>query len=193
MKATKKAMIALAMAGALTGGAWAQPQPGSPGAGMGPGMMGGYGPGGPGGRGGYGPGYGMGPGTMGESGPGYGMGPGMMGGYGPGYGAGPGTMGPLNMLALDDAQRGKVNKIDDELRHKTWDLVGKMQDEQAKLRDLYLAEPRDRTAILAAYKRLFDLRLQRIGAMLDARAQLDDVLTKEQQDALRRFAPGWMM
>jgi Spy/CpxP family protein refolding chaperone len=88
--------------------------------GMGPGMMGGYGPGGgpgyqgqdqgqgygPGyGRGygpgygmmggygpGYGMGYGMGPGMMGGFGPGYGMGPGMMGGYG-GYGMGPGMMG----------------------------------------------------------------------------------------------------
>jgi Spy/CpxP family protein refolding chaperone len=80
--------------------------------GMGPGMMGGYGPGpnqeqgrgpgyGPGGYGpgygpgGYGPGYGMGPGMMGGYGPGYGygMGPGMMGGYGYGYGMGPGMMG----------------------------------------------------------------------------------------------------
>ena len=70
--------------------------------GMGPGMMGGYGPGGGPGYGqgqgygpGYGPGYGMGPGMMGGYGgygPGYGMGPGMMGGYG-GYGMGPGMMG----------------------------------------------------------------------------------------------------
>lgn len=70
--------------------------------GMGPGMMGGYGPGGnpnneqsrgygPGN--GYGPGYGMGPGMMGGYGHGYGMGPGMMGGYGPGAGMGPGMMG----------------------------------------------------------------------------------------------------
>jgi Spy/CpxP family protein refolding chaperone len=64
--------------------------------GMGPGMMGGYGPGSGQGYGqgqGYGPGYGMGPGMMGGYGPGYGMGPGMMGGYGPGYGMGPGMMG----------------------------------------------------------------------------------------------------
>ena len=73
--------------------------------GMGPGMMGGYGPGssagpatgtpapnfGPGTSRGHG--YGMGPGMMGGYGPGYGMGPGMMGGYGPGYGMGPGMMG----------------------------------------------------------------------------------------------------
>lgn len=81
---------------------------------MGPGMMGGSGPGygqgygpaqgygpgygpgsgmGPGMMGGYGPGYGMGPGMMGGYGPGFGMAPGMMGGYGPGYGMGPGMMG----------------------------------------------------------------------------------------------------
>jgi len=65
---------------------------------MGPGMMGGYGPGergpGPGMMEGYGPGYGMGPGMWGYGPGGYGMGPGMMRGYGPrGYGMGPGMMG----------------------------------------------------------------------------------------------------
>ncbi len=37
--------------------------------------------------------HGMGPGMMGGYGPGYGMGPGMMDGYGPGYGMGPGMGG----------------------------------------------------------------------------------------------------
>jgi len=174
--------------------------PGAQGA-YGPGMMGGYGPGygmGPGMMGGYGQGYGMGPGMMGGYGPGYGMGPGMMGGYGPGYGMGPGMMGglgmgPLHMLDLDDAQRGKVNQIGDALRKKNWQILGQMQDEQAKLRDLYLTENPDRSAIVAAYKRLFDLRLQRVEAMLDSRAELEKVLTKEQRDALHRLGPAWMM
>jgi Spy/CpxP family protein refolding chaperone len=105
----RKTLIAAALIGATTIGtmAHADPQHGGygPGAGMGPGMMGGYEPGQ---DGGYGPGYGMGPGMMGGYGPGYGMGPGMMGpgmmggmmgpgmmgGYGPGYGMGPGMMGP---------------------------------------------------------------------------------------------------
>jgi Spy/CpxP family protein refolding chaperone len=172
-----------------------------PGYGMGPGMMGGYGPGygmGPGMMGGYGPGYGMGPGMMGGYGPGYGMGPGMMGGYGPGYGMEPGMMsglgaGAVQMLDLDATQRGKVNQISDALRKKMWQIVGEMQDEQSKLRDLYLAEKPERSAIVAVYKRLFDLRLKRVEAMLDARADLDKVLTQEQRDALRSFGSGRTM
>ncbi|MCG6876717.1 MAG: Spy/CpxP family protein refolding chaperone [Betaproteobacteria bacterium] len=205
MKITSKS-LALAAAATIAGTALAQaPQgpgtgPGMMGSGGGPGMMGGYGPGGQ--QRGYGPGYGMGPGMMGGYGPGYGMGPGMMGGYGPGYGMGPGMMGgyvprygmgPLQMLDLDDAQRGKVNHIGDALRKKNWQILGQMQDEQAKLRDLYLTEKTDRSAIVAAYKQLFDLRLQRVEAMLDARAELEKVLTKEQRDELRRFGPAWMM
>jgi Spy/CpxP family protein refolding chaperone len=217
-----RAILALATAGMLAGAVWAQPQQGpgmGPGTGMGPGMMGGnpqgagpgprggagpgqgYGPGygmGPGMMGGYGPGYGMGPGMMGGYGPGYGMGPGMMGGYGPGYGMEPGMMsglgaGPVQMLDLDATQRGKVNQISDALRKKMWQIVGEMQDEQSKLRDLYLAEKPERSAIVAVYKRLFDLRLKRVEAMLDARADLDKVLTQEQRDALRSFGSGRTM
>jgi len=83
--------------------------------GMGPGMMGGYGPGGGPGYGqgqgygpGYGPGYGMGPGMMGGFGgygPGYGMGPGMMGGYG-GYGMGPGMMGGYGGFGMGPGMMG---------------------------------------------------------------------------------------
>jgi Spy/CpxP family protein refolding chaperone len=148
--------------------------------------------------GGYGPGYGMGPGMMGGYGPGYGTGPGMMGGYGPGYGMGAGMMsglgmGPLQVLDLDAAQRGKVNQISDALRKKEWQVVGQMQDEQAKLRDLYLAGNPERSAIVATYKRLFDLQLKRVEAMLDAQADLEKVLTQEQRDTLRSFGSGRMM
>jgi len=106
----RKLITAAIVAAIFTTTAWAQMGPGMMGGygpggegsgyGAGPGMMWGYGPGGygmgPGMMGGYGPGgYGMGPGMMGGYGPGgYGMGPGMMGGYGPGgYGMGPGMMG----------------------------------------------------------------------------------------------------
>jgi len=86
----KRKLIATAIIAAVFAtAAWAQ---------MGPGMMGGYGPGeyGPGSgmMEGYGPGCGMGPGMWGYGPGGYGMGPGMMHGYGPrGYGMGPGMMG----------------------------------------------------------------------------------------------------
>ena len=109
-----------------------------PGYGMGPGMMGGYGPGygmGPGMMGGYGPGYGMGPGMMGGYGPGYGMGPGMMGGYGPGYGMGPGMTGGCsgygrgnNALNLSDAQRQKIQKIQEGAARSQWEIMNKMHE-----------------------------------------------------------------
>jgi len=92
-----------------------------PGYGMGPWMMGGYGPG-------YGMGYGMGPGMMG----GYGMGPWMMGGYGGGYGMGPGMMGGYgygyNALDLSDAQRQKIEKIQEEAWNSQWEVMNKMHE-----------------------------------------------------------------
>lgn len=166
---------------ALAGSVCAQ-QPGQPGPGMGPGtgpgmmgggMMGGAGPGyGPGGRGGYGPGGGMGSGMMGG---------GMMG------------LGPLGQLDLTDAQRSQVFKIQDETRRRNWELGGKMQDEQAKLRDAYLSSgPRDRAAILAAYRRIGDLRIQRIENALDASEKVEAVLTPQQREQVRRWGPWWM-
>ncbi|MGA7983949.1 MAG: hypothetical protein WCA01_02090 [Burkholderiales bacterium] len=95
-----------------------------PGYGMGPGMMGGYGPG-----------YGYGPGMMRGYGPGYGMGPGMMGGYGPGYGMGPAMTGGCggdgygyNALALTDAQREKIRKIQEEATRSQWEIMSKMHE-----------------------------------------------------------------
>ena len=72
---------------------------------MGPDMMGSYGQ--------------AGPGMMGGFGPGYGMGPGMMGGYG--------TGADLNLSA---ERRIKITKIQDDVRRKHWELMGKMQDDQ---------------------------------------------------------------
>jgi Spy/CpxP family protein refolding chaperone len=162
---------------AAAGAALAQ-QPGQgpgPGPGMGPGMMQG-----PGGGMGRAPGGGMGPGGMGRA-PGGGM-------MGPG-----GGLGALAQLDLSDAQRAEVFKIQDELRRKNWDLLGKQQDEQAKLRDAYFASgKRDRTAIVAAYRRIGDLRVQRIENSLDAAEKVEGVLTQQQRDQLKRFGPWWM-
>jgi Spy/CpxP family protein refolding chaperone len=160
-----------------------------PGYGMGPGMMGGYGYG-PGGQGGYGPGYGMGPGMMG----GYGMGPGMMGGgmMGGGMMGGGGMGRALWSLDLDTAQRKEVLKVQDELRRKNWEVAGKMQDEMAKLRDAYWAsEKLDRSATLAAYKRINELRQQRLQNSLDAADKLEKILTAEQREQVRRWGPWW--
>ena len=197
-------LLAAALIGAMAAGfAVAQTQPGQYGYGMGPGMMGGYGPGygmGPGMIGGYGPGQGGGYGGQG----GYGMGPGMMGGYGGqgGYGMGPGMMGGgmmgggmgygmLYQLNLSPEQWNKVNAAHQDISRKQWDLIGKMREEGFKLRNLMAAEKRDRAAITAQYKKIQDFRLQTFQARLDAHEKIDAILTNEQKSQVRRFAPWW--
>ena len=190
---TRKKLIA-ALTGAMLAIASTQllAQPGGYGGyGMGPGMMGGYGGYGmgPGMMGGYG-GYGMGPGMMGGYG-GYGMGPGMMGGYG-GYGMGPGMMGGYGgygrggyggwaALNLTNEQRGKLDKIQQDLRSKQWDLMGKMQDEYARR-----AQAPDDAAANKADDQIAALQQEMFNNATTARKQMDGVLTKEQRQQLRR-------
>lgn len=160
----------------------------------GPGMMGGYGPGmmgnyGPG-QGGYGPGQGRyGPGMMG--GYGYHYGAGMMGG---GWGQG-GMMGlgPLYALNLNEQQLGKVNQIRDESRRKNWEIVGKIMDEQARMRDLLSAEKRDPSAIGKQAMKIAELRRQILESSVDTQNRIEALLTKEQKDQMRNFRRGWMM
>lgn len=189
-------MLAAALA-AFTFTAQAQPQIPSrgdgPPPGYGPGMMGAYGPGM---MRGYGPGYGQGygPGMMG----GYGRG-GMMGGYGYGggmmgdYGSGMMGLGPLQALDLNEQQLGKITQIQDETRRKNWSVMGKMLDEQAHMRDLFLAEKRDPAAIGKQAMKIADLRRQMLEASVDAHNRVEALLTKEQRDQLRSYRRGWMM
>ena len=119
----------------------------------------------------------------------YGMGPGMMG---DGAAMGPTMAGHWNLrgLGLTAAQQSQVNKITDELRHKNWDLLGKAQDESARLRDLYQADKFDRAAVGATYRRLGELRQSRLENTLEAREKLEAVLTPEQRAAFRGRAWG---
>jgi Spy/CpxP family protein refolding chaperone len=124
--------------------------------------------------------------------------PGPAPGYGRGYGMGPGMMGGMMRglwhLDLSDAQRQQILKIEDDLRRKNWELLGKQQEEQAKLREAYFGTAkRDRAAIIATYKRIGDLRVQRIENSLDAAEKIESVLTPQQRDQLRRWGPWWMM
>lgn len=190
--------VALAAVAVVTTVARADSPPSTygPGYGLGPGMMGGYGQGygpGYGMMGGYGPGFGTGPGMMGGYGQGYGPGYGMMGGYGPGFGMGPGMMGgygPGYDLNLSAEQRSKIAKIQDEVRRKHWELMGKMQDEQSKMVELYNADKRDDAALSASNKKIAELQQQMFEQSLSAQKQMDAILTKEQRDSLRRGGRG---
>lgn len=187
-KRLRGVLVALAIGAGVAGVAVAQTFQGS----MGPGMMGGgYGPGmmmgggqGQGMMGGYGQGQ-MGPGMMGG---GYGQGM-MGGGYGHGM-MGQGMMGwqqGLPGISLDDKQRKQHNAIQDDLRRKRWELMGRTMDEQAKLRDLYEADKRDPAAIGAAYQRVFDLRRQMIEATVAAHNKIEELLTPEQRKTAREY------
>lgn len=165
----KRTLIGAAIAAILATAAWAQPDYG-PGYGMGPGMMGDYGPGG-----GYG--YGMGPGMMGGYGRGYGMGPGMMGGYGPGgyYG-----------LKLSDEQRSKIADIQQEQWRKQWALMSAMHELRFKQ---FRAEESGKSGDADArksYQAFADLQKQMFENSLETRKRIDAVLTKEQREDLKK-------
>ncbi len=125
-------------------------------------------------------GYGMGHGMMG----GYGMGSGMMGGYG----AGPG------MLSLTEQQQNNMAQIQEEVRKKHRDLMGKMNAEQMKLQQLYYSGKRDSAAIEAQHKKIYQLQREMDESWMDAQGRMDALLTKEQKDQRRGgYGPGRMM
>ncbi len=177
-------LTALAALGAAVPLVQAQPaRSESPRESYGPGMMGGYG--------GYGgPGQGpYGPGMMRGQGRAYGYGPGMMGG---GMMGGMG-LGPLQALDLNEQQQTRINQIRDETRRKNWDTMGKLLDEQARLRDLLAAEKRDPAAIGKQSMKLADLRRQLLEASIESHNRIEALLSKEQRDQLRSYRRGWMM
>ena len=95
-------------------------------------------------------------------------------GYGPGYGAGA-------ELNLTDEQRGKIAKIQQDMRSKQWDLMGKVRDEYARR-----AEAPDDAAANKADDQIGQLQQQMVSNATAARKEMDAVLTKEQRQQLRR-------
>ena len=143
------------------------------GGGYGPGMMGG----------GYGPGYG---GMMGGGMGGYGMGPGMMGNWGVG-------MGPMYMLDLSDKQTTQMEKIQTETQSKHRALMRKMWDEQENLGEMYNSDTHNPEMMGKTYSKMADYQRQMIEIHADAENKMKAVLTKEQQEQLRRNYGRGMM
>lgn len=134
--------------------------------------------------GGGGMGYGI--GMMGD-----GMGQGPCGVMGNGMGMmGSGLFGKLDLTA---EQRIKINKIQDDLRRQHWAVMGKMMDEQAKLRDLYEEDLLDVKKITAVSDAIQALRKQMIESRIDAFNRMREVLTKEQREQLSKLQRGGMM
>ena len=146
-----KLIAAAAIAALFSATTWAQ---------MGPGMMGGHGPGG----------RGMGPGMMGADGPG------MMRGYG-----GEGYRG----LNLTDEQRAKIAAIREEFSRKRWDLMSKMHERHDELNRSEIPGKSDDANDRNIYQAMSDAHKAMFELSLDARKQIDAVLTKEQREQSR--------
>ena len=123
----------------------------------------------------------MGSGMMGMGGGMMGMGPGEMGMMG---------MGPFMMLDLTGDQQDRINKVHDGLRKQHWEIMGKIMDEQARLRDLYNADTLNKKQISDTYGRIFKERQRMIETHVDAVNQINQVLTPEQRAQLRDLRRG---
>ena len=164
MGKARKSILGIAVVALLASGAWAQ------------------------GMGGWGMGM-MDDGDMPMMGGG--MGPGSCGMMGGGMGMmGPGAFGNLD---LTKDQQAKINKIQDELRKQHWAMMGKMMDEQSKLRDLYAEEKLDAKKIGAVSDAVYAIRKQMIESRIDATNRMREVLTKEQREQLSRRPGSGMM
>jgi len=127
------------------------------------------------------------------------MGDGSGMGYGMGYGMGMGGRGMMGFgafgaLDLTAEQRAKINKIQDDMRKQHWALMGKIMEEQAKLRDLYSEDLLEAKKITAVSDAIHAYRKQMIESRIDAFNRMRDVLTKEQREQLTKLRRGgWGM
>ena len=197
MKRITKIAIGLGTALALGfGAATVSAQPF--GYGMGPGMMGGYGPGYGGRTGGYSMGWG---GHMGGYGPGNGMGPGMMGGYGPGYGMGPQAMYGGNYADPDENLAALKSQLGiSEKQEGAWQAFVDNAKKQNASRQAWFAKMQEARAagsapeLLAQQTELLKQRQSELTANAAALKNLYAALTPEQRAIADQrfggFVPG---
>lgn len=124
------------------------------------------------------------------------MGGGSGSGCGMGVMQGMGMMGPgvFGGLDLSTEQRTKINKIQDDMRKQHWALMGKIMEEQAKLRDLYDEDLLEAKKIAAVSDSIHAYRKQMIESRIDAFNRMREVLTKEQREQLAKLRRGgWGM
>jgi Spy/CpxP family protein refolding chaperone len=121
---------------------------------------------------------------------------GMMSGYR--NGGGPGSQGddasgrsmtrdygldPGLNLSLE--QRDGIFAIQDALRRKHWDLAGRIRDQQSRMDEQYASNTPDNAALSRRYRNMSALRQQMFDLSLDARRQIDAILTPQQREKLK--------
>lgn len=140
------------------------------------------------------PGYGRGMGSgwcswhLGQGMKAYGIGPGFRCGQGPMMGP---CYDPFSGLNLYESQQKEMTEIRDELRKKHWELMGEMNDEYAKLDDLYNKAKLDPTAIDKQLERIYSLQRRMAVTSIEAYNQMESLLTPAQKQLLGgSYNPG---
>jgi Spy/CpxP family protein refolding chaperone len=128
---------------------------------------------------------------------GYGMGPGMVGGYGPGgYGMGPGMMGggygteALAGLDLSAEQRKQIAQIQEETAKARWQLMGTMHEQDYHMYGMMGMGSLDEAAARKAFDSMAATQKAMFELSLGARKRINDVLTPEQREKLRKYWSG---
>ena len=114
----------------------------------------------------------------------------MMGhhGHGPGMMRGRGER-MARALGLSEDQRAQVGRIMEDTRRKNWDVLGQIQAERFKLREMFRGDKVDPNAAVEQKRKIDDLKRQVMGARLEARNQVLALLTSEQREKARSFGP----
>ena len=106
--------------------------------------------------------------------------------WGPGFGKGFGPCGgaALEQLNLTDAQKAKIEALQDDHYKATRPLREKVFDKSVELRRLWLQSNPDKNKIVAAQKELRNLRNQMEDKVTVLRLDMNNVLTPEQKEKL---------
>jgi Spy/CpxP family protein refolding chaperone len=169
----KRTLLAIAATTLMAISAHAQP------GGWGPGMMDGYG---------SGPAWG----GMMDS---YGRGPGWHG-MSDGYGRGPGWQGMMGRhmgfsldyrsLKLSDEQRDKILAIERAASGKRWELMGRMREQGLRMHESDAAGKLDDEALRKNFLAMSEAHKAMFETSLQARKDIQAVLTPEQREQLGR-------
>ena len=107
---------------------------------------------------------------------------GMMGGYG-----GMGMMGYGGMINLSQAQRNKIENIQEGMRKSHFAMMESIIKEREKLAELMNQENPSPSKVGAVYGRMFAVQRQMIESGVAAHNQMNKVLTKEQREQIHQW------
>ena len=99
----------------------------------------------------------------------------------------------VNAVDLSDDQKLRISTMHEKVRDQRWDLLDHINQQQRKLAALLDVDDPDPALVGAQFARAADLRRQLLELDLDERRRIDNILTGEQRDQLRKYRRAWMM